>query len=175
MPKKVTIYTDGSCLSNPGGPGGWAALLRLDGTHHEKLISGGLARTTNNRMEIMAVLMALRALNQPCEVLLVTDSQYVANSITKGWLTSWAKSNFRDKKGKPRLNEDLWRQMLTELQRHTVKVRWIEGHAGHPENELCDKTAREAASAGSLAPDTGYAAQKSSGRTHMPASLVPGM
>ncbi len=158
MTPKVTIYTDGSCLKNPGGPGGWAALLRLEGTEHEKLLSGGLARTTNNRMEIMAVLMALRALKKPCEVTVVTDSQYVSNSISKGWLASWAKKNFRDSKGKPRLNEDLWRQMLEELQRHKVTLRWIEGHAGHPENELCDQTARAAASAGNLAPDTGYAA-----------------
>ena len=159
MPKKVTIYTDGSCLSNPGGPGGWAALLRLDGTDHEKLISGGLDCTTNNRMEIMAVLMGLRALNQPCEVTVVTDSQYVANSITKGWLFSWEKSNFRDKKGKIRLNDDLWRQMLTELRRHKITVKWIEGHAGHKENELCDETARAVASGGGLERDMGYAKQ----------------
>ena len=158
MAKKGTIYTDGSCLSNPGGPGGWAALLRLDGTDHEKLISGGLDCTTNNRMEIMAVLMGLRALNQPCEVTVVTDSQYVANSITKGWLSSWEKSNFRDKKGKIRLNDDLWRQMLTELRRHKITVKWIEGHAGHEENELCE-TARAVASGGGLERDMGYAKQ----------------
>lgn len=153
---KVTIYTDGSCLSNPGGPGGWAAILSHEASGSRKEISGGMDCTTNNRMEISAVLEALKFLNRPCEVTVVTDSQYVGNSISKGWIYGWAKKGWVDKKGKPRLNSDLWKEMLTQLGRHRVSVHWIRGHQGHPENERCDELAKARAMSGSLPKDPGY-------------------
>ena len=153
---KVTIYTDGSCLSNPGGPGGWAAILVHEGTGTRKEISGGRASTTNNRMEIMAVLESLKVLTRPCAVDIYTDSQYVSNSITKGWLMSWQKNGWVDKKKKPRLNADLWKEMITELARHKVTLHWIRGHQGHPENERCDELAKSRAMEDGLSDDPGF-------------------
>ena len=155
MPK-VIIYTDGSCLKNPGGNGGWAAILRHEASSSEREISGGMATTTNNRMEITAVLEGLKCLKVPCEVTVVTDSQYVSNSITKGWVFNWAKKGWRDDKGKPRLNTDLWKQMLELLNYHKVHIQWIRGHQGHRENERCDRLAKAAAESGSLPVDQGY-------------------
>ncbi len=151
----VTIYTDGSCLKNPGGNGGWAAVIKRDG--EETRLCGGLARTTNNRMEITALLEALRSLDEACVVTVVTDSQYVSNSISKGWLAGWAKKGWKDKEGKTRLNADLWKLLLEQLQRHRVTMHWIRGHAGHRENEICDKLARKAAEGPNLPVDEGYA------------------
>ena len=138
MSKKVSIYTDGACSGNPG-PGGWGAILVYG--PHEKEISGGSERTTNNRMELTAVIEALRLLKEPCSVTLTTDSKYVADSIEKGWVRSWKSKGWRKGDGSPALNPDLWEDALKLLDNHTVEVVWVKGHAGHPYNERCDKLA----------------------------------
>jgi ribonuclease HI len=140
--KKVTLHTDGSCLGNPG-PGGWAAVLRHNG--HEKELSGGFAGTTNNRMEITAVLEGLCALKEPCMVDLYTDSQYVRKAVTDGWLENWQRNGWRTAAKKPVKNRDLWQRLLPLLKRHRISFHWIQGHAGHPENERCDALARSQA------------------------------
>ena len=139
--KEVTIYTDGACSGNPG-PGGYGAVL-IHGPHRKEL-SGGETATTNNRMEIMAVLKGLEALKKPCNVALYSDSKYVVDAIEKGWVIKWKKNNWMRNKKDPALNVDLWEQMLALLAIHPVKFFWIKGHAGHPENERCDQLAREA-------------------------------
>lgn len=136
--KKIEIFTDGACSGNPG-PGGWGAVLRYNGV--EKELSGGEAQTTNNRMELTAVISALSALKEPCEVYLTTDSKYVCDSVLKGWVYSWQKNNWRKADKKPALNVDLWEQLLALLEQHKVTFNWVKGHAGHPENERCDKLA----------------------------------
>ena len=136
--KNIEIFTDGACSGNPG-PGGWGAVLRYGG--HEKELSGGEAHTTNNRMELTAVIASLKALKEPCEVTLTTDSQYVVNGITKGWAESWKKNNWRKADKKPAINPDLWGELLDLLEIHKVAFLWIKGHAGHPENEQCDRLA----------------------------------
>ena len=133
--KKVNIYTDGACSGNPG-PGGWAAILEYNGKRKE--LSGGEKETTNNRMELTAVISALNALKEPCEVTLTTDSQYVYNGITLGWAISWKNNGWRKKDKKPALNPDLWDELLKLNEKHQVKYNWVKGHAGHPENERCD-------------------------------------
>ena len=140
--KKVEIFTDGACKGNPG-PGGWGAILRYNGT--EKELSGGFAETTNNRMELTAVIEALSALKEPCDIILYTDSQYVCNSITKGWAEKWKKNNWMRTKKEPALNKDLWEKLLLVLDKHNVKFIWVRGHNGHPENERCDRLAVNAA------------------------------
>jgi len=134
--KKVEIFTDGSSLGNPG-PGGWCAILRYK--NHEKILKGGEVYTTNNRMELMAVIKALEALKFPCEVNLYSDSTYVLNAIDK-WLDNWKKKNFKNVK-----NEDLWKRFLEVSKPHKINVIWIKGHSGHKENEICDKIAKEEA------------------------------
>ena len=136
--KKVYIYTDGACSGNPG-PGGWGAVMVYGA--HEKELSGGTSDTTNNRMELTAVIEALRLLKESCEVVLTTDSKYVADSIEKGWARSWQAKGWRKGDGSPALNPDLWEAALELLSRHTVSVVWVKGHAGHPYNERCDKLA----------------------------------
>lgn len=136
--KTVNIFTDGACSGNPG-PGGWCAILRYN--TNEKILSGGEEHTTNNRMELSAVLFSLKALKEPCEVILTSDSKYVIDSITKGWVYSWKKKNWKKSDGKPALNVDLWEQLLPLLKYHNVTFSWIKGHAGHPENEKCDEIA----------------------------------
>ena len=136
--KKVDVFTDGACQGNPG-PGGWGAILRYNGV--EKELSGGDPETTNNRMELMAVISALEALKEPCEVTLCSDSQYVCNAISKGWARSWKKNGWRRSNKEPALNPDLWELLLQQLDRHHVTVNWVKGHAGHPENERCDALA----------------------------------
>ncbi|WP_312645102.1 ribonuclease HI [Hydrogenoanaerobacterium sp.] len=136
--KHVEIFTDGACSGNPG-PGGYGVILRCNGV--EKEISGGDKATTNNRMELLGPITALRALNQPCRVTLYTDSQYVANGINKGWAQKWKANGWMRTKKDPALNADLWEQLLTELTRHEVTIQWVKGHAGHPENERCDRLA----------------------------------
>ena len=136
--KKVYIFTDGACSGNPG-PGGWGAVLRYNAT--EKELSGGEKETTNNRMELTACIEALTLLKEPCEVELTTDSQYVVNGITKGWAESWRKNGWRKSDKKPALNSDLWELLLAQCERHKVTFNWIKGHAGHEENERCDKLA----------------------------------
>ncbi len=138
--KSVDIFTDGACSGNPG-PGGWGAVLRFAGK--EKELSGGEKNTTNNRMELTAVIKALEALKEPCEVRLVTDSKYVADGLSNGWARSWQKNGWRKADKKPALNSDLWERLLTLTDIHGVTVEWVKGHAGHPENERCDRLAVE--------------------------------
>ncbi len=140
--KKVDVFTDGACQGNPG-PGGWGAILRYNGV--EKELSGGDPETTNNRMELMAVISALEALKEPCEVTLCSDSQYVCNAISKGWARSWKKNGWRRSNKEPAVNPDLRELPLQQLDRHHVTVNWVKGHAGHPENERCDRLAVAAA------------------------------
>ncbi len=138
--KYVEIFTDGACSGNPG-PGGWGVVLRFG--NHEKELSGGEKETTNNRMELTAAIMGLSALKEPCKVRLVTDSKYVADGITKGWAASWQKNGWRKADKKPALNPDLWEKLLNLIETHDVTIDWVKGHAGHPENERCDKLAVE--------------------------------
>lgn len=142
MSQKVYIYTDGACSGNPG-PGGWCAILKYG--QHEKVISGGDALTTNNKMELTAVIEGLRALKRPCEVIITSDSKYVCDAVLKGWVYSWKKKGWKKSDGKPALNSDLWEMLLEQLAIHTVEFNWIKGHAGHEENERCDKRAVEEA------------------------------
>ncbi len=136
--KTVTIYTDGACSGNPG-PGGWGAILEYGGRSRE--LSGGAARTTNNRMELTAVIEALRTLNQPCAVELYSDSKYVIDALEKGWVYGWKRNGWRKKDKKPALNPDLWEQLLSELERHQVRFHWVRGHADNPRNNRCDELA----------------------------------
>ena len=136
--KKVELFTDGACSGNPGA-GGWAAILRY-GTH-EKELCGGEKQTTNNRMELTAVIEGLKALNERCEVLVTTDSQYVVNGIEKGWAAAWKKNGWRKADKKPALNADLWDTLLNLTALHAVSFHWVHGHHGHPENERCDALA----------------------------------
>ena len=136
--EKVEIFTDGACSGNPG-PGGWGVVLRCEG--HEKELSGGERETTNNRMELSAAIMGLAALKRRCKVRLVTDSKYVADGINKGWAASWKNNGWRKADKKPALNVELWDRLLELLSEHDVTIEWVKGHAGHPENERCDKLA----------------------------------
>ena len=136
--KTVEIFTDGACSGNPG-PGGWGAVLRFMG--REKELSGGERDTTNNRMELTAVIKALSALKEPCKVTLTTDSKYVCEAINQGWVYSWQKNGWRKADKKPALNVDLWEELLPLLEIHEVEFVWVKGHAGHPENERCDELA----------------------------------
>ncbi len=136
--KTIYLYTDGACRGNPG-PGGYCAILKFNG--HEKIVSGGEKDTTNNRMEMSAVLFGLRALKEPCNVVLTSDSKYVLDSINKGWVYSWQKKGWKKSDGKMALNIDLWQQLLVEIEKHKIEYVWIKGHAGHEENEECDRIA----------------------------------
>ena len=136
--KRVEIFTDGACSGNPG-PGGWGAVLRYGSI--EKELSGGEAETTNNRMELTAVIAALSALKEPCDVTVCSDSKYVIDAITKGWAESWRQRGWIKADKKPALNADLWERLLALLKQHKVQFIWIKGHAGHPENERCDQLA----------------------------------
>ncbi len=136
--KSVEIYSDGACSGNPG-PGGYGVVLRY-GTI-EKELSGGERETTNNRMELSGVIMGLAALKEPCKVTLTTDSKYVVDSITKGWVYGWKKKGWKKSDGKQALNIDLWEKLLPLLEKHEVTFVWVKGHAGHPENERCDALA----------------------------------
>lgn len=140
--KKVEVFTDGACSGNPG-PGGWGAILRYNG--HEKELYGGEANTTNNRMELSAVIFALEALKEPCEVVLYSDSQYVCNALTLGWAKKWKAQGWMRNKKEPALNPDLWEKLLNLCEIHKIDVNWVKGHAGHLENERCDKLAVAAA------------------------------
>ncbi|MBD5646316.1 MAG: ribonuclease HI [Desulfovibrio sp.] len=153
--KHVIIHTDGSCLRNPG-PGGWAAVLTHPDSAARRELSGGFRRTTNNRMEIMAVIAALEALKEPCAADVYTDSQYVRNAVEKGWLASWQAKNWVKADKKPVLNVDLWQRLVPLLARHKVRLHWLRGHAGHAENERCDELARTRAGEPDLEPDTGF-------------------
>jgi ribonuclease HI len=138
--KKVVIHSDGGCHGNPG-PGGWAAVLAYG--EHTREISGGAAATTNNRMELLAAIEALRALKQPCRVEFHTDSEYLKNGVTK-WVRGWKRNGWKTTAKKPVKNEDLWRALDAEATRHEVQWHWVKGHAGHAGNERCDVLANEA-------------------------------
>jgi ribonuclease HI len=148
--RKVTAYTDGACSGNPG-PGGYGVILHYD--RHEKELSGGFRNTTNNRMELMGAIAALEALREPCEVTVVTDSQYLVNAVEKGWIYGWKAKGWRRSGNDRVLNVDLWERLLKSLGRHKVSFQWIRGHSGHTENERCDVLAVEAASAPGLPED----------------------
>ena len=136
--KTVTIYTDGACSGNPG-PGGWGAILEWNGV--EKELSGGENPTTNNRMELLAVISALEKLNQSCIVELYSDSKYVIDALTKGWLTSWIKNGWRKADKKPVLDVDLWQRLLPLLEKHEMHYHWVKGHAENEKNNRCDQMA----------------------------------
>ena len=143
---QVKIYTDGAARGNPDGPGGYGAILEYvdtKGTLHTKELSRGYVRTTNNRMELLGVITGLSALKEPCQVILTTDSKYVVDSITKGWVYGWKKKGWIKSDKKPALNVDLWEKLLPLLEKHEVSFVWVKGHAGHPENERCDRLAVE--------------------------------
>jgi ribonuclease HI len=139
--KQITIYTDGSCLGNPG-PGGWAALLQYNG--HEKLISGGDADSTNNRMEMTAVIKALESLRQSCDIALYTDSKYVMDGATR-WLANWRTNGWRNSQKKAVKNADLWQQLDQLCQNHQIDWHWVKAHTGHEFNERVDDEARQQA------------------------------
>ena len=138
MKVEVTIYTDGACSGNPG-PGGWGTILSARGVKKE--LSGGERSTTNNRMELTAVIRGLQALKRPCKVTVVTDSKYVADAVTLGWAKKWKAQGWMRNKKEKALNPDLWEELLTLLSIHEVTFSWVKGHAGHPENERCDEMA----------------------------------
>ncbi len=155
MNKQIEIFTDGSCLGNPG-PGGYGVLLRYQQT--EKTLSEGYFHTTNNRMELMAAIIGLETLKRPCRVILTTDSQYVRQGITQ-WIHNWKKRGWKKADKSPVINVDLWQRLDNAISRHEIDWRWVKGHAGHLENELCDELARTAANTPTQA-DTGYIANK---------------
>ena len=150
--KTIHMYTDGSCLGNPG-PGGYGALLVYNG--HKKELSQGYTNTTNNRMEMLAVIKGLQALKEPCAVELTTDSSYVKDGITK-WIFNWKKNGWKTAAKKPVKNADLWQLLDNEVSRHQMNWHWVKGHSGHPENELVDDLARDAASGSDLIEDEGF-------------------
>lgn len=136
--KKVSIYTDGACRGNPGN-GGWAAILEYKGIRRE--ICGGERQTTNNRMELVAVIEALSRLKEPCEVDLYSDSKYVIDGLSKGWARSWKARGWKKSDNSPALNPDLWEKLLELSKVHKLSYNWVKGHDGHPENERCDELA----------------------------------
>lgn len=136
--KKVIIYTDGACSGNPG-PGGWGAILSYNGV--EKELSGGEKQTTNNRMELMGVISALQALKEPCIVELYSDSKYVIDALSKGWVYGWQKKGWIKSDKKPALNVDLWERLLELIARHDVRYHWVKGHAENEYNNRCDEMA----------------------------------
>ena len=136
--KTVTLYTDGACSGNPG-PGGWGAILEFNGT--EKELSGGEAETTNNRMELTAVIAGLSALKEPCIVELYSDSKYVIDGMSKGWAEGWRKNGWKKADKKPALNPDLWEKLLDLTHIHTLRYHWVKGHAENEKNNRCDQLA----------------------------------
>ncbi len=149
--KQIEIFTDGSCLGNPG-PGGYGIVLRYK--QHEKKLSAGYFLTTNNRMEMLGAIHALQALNESCSVILTSDSQYLRQGITQ-WIHNWKKRNWKTADKKPVRNQDLWQLLDMLANKHTIHWNWVKGHAGHVENELCDQLARNAALTPTLQ-DEGY-------------------
>lgn len=149
----VVLYTDGACLGNPG-PGGYGALLVTGATRQE--FSAGYRLTTNNRMEILAVITGLRALPEPSRVTVYSDSKYVVDAMSQGWVRSWRAKGWKKSDGAPALNADLWADLWDLTQRHQVTFKWVKGHAGHPENEFCDRLSVAAAKSKTLLEDRGY-------------------
>lgn len=153
---KVTIYTDGSARGNPDGPGGYGVILTYvdsKGEIHESVRRAGYKKTTNNRMELMGVIVGLEALNRPCDVEIVSDSKYVTDAFNQRWIDNWLKNNWRKSDKKPVLNVDLWKRLLAAKEAHNVKFTWVKGHEGHEMNERCDRLAVEAALSENLLDD----------------------
>lgn len=154
---QVKIYTDGAARGNPDGPGGYGAVLEYvdpKGTLHTKELAQGYKKTTNNRMELMAVIVALEALNRPCEVELYSDSKYVVDAFNQHWIDSWLKKGWKRGKNEPVKNADLWKRLLKAKDPHQVTFIWVKGHDGHPQNERCDTLATTAADGNDLIDDT---------------------
>lgn len=151
--KRLIIHTDGACLGNPG-PGGWAATLTYGDSRKE--LSGGYARTTNNRMELLAVIQALEALKKPSKGELYSDSKYFLDALNKGWLKNWKRNGWKTAAKKPVKNRDLWMRLDPLLAEHDLELKWVKGHSGDQENERCDELAKAAALADGLTPDPGY-------------------
>lgn len=151
--KEVTVYTDGGCINNPG-PGGYGVVL-LYGSRRKE-ISGGFRLTTNNRMEIMAAIAGLSALKERCRVTIHSDSQYLVNAIEQGWAERWRENGWMRNKKESAVNPDLWEELLELCGKHSVKFKWVRGHAGNSENERCDELAQAAARSGGLPPDKAY-------------------
>ncbi len=157
----VKIYTDGAARGNPDGPGGYGTVLEYvdpKGGLHTKELSQGYVRTTNNRMELMAVIAGLEALNRPCTVEVYSDSQYVVNAFNQHWVDGWLKKGWKRGKNEPVKNVDLWKRLLSAKEPHTVSFHWVKGHDGHPQNERCDTLATTAADGADLIVDEGVEA-----------------
>ena len=153
---KVTIYTDGSARGNPDGPGGYGVILHYTdskGVLHESVRSAGYKKTTNNRMELMGVIIGLESLNRPCDVEIISDSKYVTEAFNQNWIDNWIRNNWKRSDKKPVLNVDLWKRLLEAKKDHNVTFTWVKGHNDHPENERCDKMAVEAALSSELLDD----------------------
>jgi ribonuclease HI len=157
--KHVTIYTDGACLGNPG-PGGYGIVLMF--MKHRREISLGYRETTNNRMEVLAAIVGLEAINELCRVTLFSDSQYLVNAMSKGWAQRWQANGWKRNKKERALNPDLWERLLAVCERHDVEFKWVRGHAGNEENECCDRLATHAAEASATEIDSVYESLSSS-------------
>lgn len=153
--KEVLLFTDGACSGNPG-PGGYGVILRYG--EREKEMSEGFSLTTNNRMELLAAIVGLEALKEPCSVTLYSDSKYLTDAVNKGWLGSWQKRGWKKADKSPVQNRELWERLLPLLEKHSVTFIWLKGHDGHPENERCDALAREACASDNLSSDDFYKA-----------------
>lgn len=154
----VSIYTDGAAKGNPDGPGGYGVVLQYtdnSGILHEKELSQGYLRTTNNRMELMAAIAGLEALNRPCLIDLYSDSKYLVDAFNEKWIENWVQNDWKRGKSGPVKNIDLWKRLLRALEPHRVNFIWVKGHDGHPENERCDRLACRAALSHTLIEDTG--------------------
>lgn len=149
--KKVEMFTDGACSGNPG-PGGYGTILRYG--DHEMELSAGYKKTTNNRMELMAIIAGLEALKEPCSIELYTDSRYIVDAIRQGWAKRWQQNGWMRNKKERAKNPDLWERLLKLLEKHKVNFHWVKGHAGHFENERCDQMAVQAAAGNNLKEDT---------------------
>lgn len=153
---KVKIYTDGAARGNPDGPGGYGTVLEFidsKGQLHTKELSRGYKKTTNNRMELMAVIAGLEALNRPCEIELYSDSKYVVDAFNQHWIDGWLKKGWKRGKNEPVKNVDLWKRLLKAKEPHQITFIWVKGHDGHPQNERCDTLATTAADGGNLLDD----------------------
>lgn len=154
----VDIYTDGAARGNPDGPGGYGTILEYvdpKGQLHTREYSQGYVKTTNNRMELMAVITGLEALNRPCDVTVYSDSQYVVNAFNQHWIDGWLKKGWKRGKNEPVKNTDLWKRLLKAKESHNVTFQWVKGHDGHPQNERCDELATTAADGNELIVDEG--------------------
>lgn len=148
--KRVQLFSDGACSGNPG-PGGYGVILKYN--EHKKEFSAGYKSTTNNRMELMAIIVGLKSLKEKCQVDVYSDSKYIVDAINQGWVEKWRANNWKRNKKEVAKNIDLWKKLLNLLDQHTVTIYWVKGHAGHPENERCDKMAVAAAASPTLVDD----------------------